>query len=240
MIPGFRLARRLVITAVVLAALFVLANILVEHVAEDRIGIAAQQTFGLAERPKVDISGFPILFKILRGDIESLHFTGKNLKVEGLSIRTFDVRFGRTHVKGGLIGGGPLTVRVGEGEASAEVDQSAVNDFLKQKGQNATVVLRENRVTVRAVRNIGGQERTLVASGRLELRDREMRFVPTSVTADGQQLPPGANEEAKRQTSIHVRIPKLPGGIVPTGVESHLGFLRIVATLKDTELALKG
>ena len=81
-----RLARRLLLTTAILGGLFWGANVLAERVAESRIAAEAQKSFGTPAPPEVSIEGFPILIKILQGQIPRVTLEGSGLVVQEMKV----------------------------------------------------------------------------------------------------------------------------------------------------------
>lgn len=237
MIPGFRLLRRLAIGVVILGALFVAANVVAERVAEDKIAQAVQKHFELAVRPTIRIGGFPILLNVVRGDLPEVSFEARNLRVQDLTVALVRVRLDSIHASG-LFGGG-LRVTVGRGSVLAQVTDAALNVYLKSHGQNATIRLREGQTAVvRATRPLAGRNRKIVATGAVRYARGRFTFTPRTVTVDGQVPPPGFEQEARRRSTLSVALPTLPGKIAIDRVETHAGFARLSAVLKDQRISL--
>src|SRR5712691_11570633 len=104
----FRLFRRLLIPLVVLGALFFGANVYVQHVAEDRVASAVRDEFHLSAKPSVDITGFPIIFKIFSGTLPRVSFRAAHATFQGLAVSDIVVDLHDLVAEGGLLGGGKL------------------------------------------------------------------------------------------------------------------------------------
>jgi hypothetical protein len=71
--------KRLLVTIVVLAALFVAADRLAVHVAEGRLASAVASAQGAATDPTVTIRGFPFLTQAFGGEYDDIQITGRSL-----------------------------------------------------------------------------------------------------------------------------------------------------------------
>lgn len=231
-----RLARRLLIVAAILGALFFGANVVAERVAERRIAGEAQRSFGSPEPPHVSIEGFPILVDILRGRIARAALDGRDLRVEDLRIARLritleDVRASLSDLSAGR------PVRVARGLATAEVAGAAVNDYVRSRGHDVTVAVRPGRVVVSGeVRGAGPG----TAEGTPTLVGRLLRFEPDSVSVRGRPLRGPALAAARRELSFEVDLPVLPGGVRVTAVEYAQDKVTLIARLRNATIDLSG
>ncbi|QMU73137.1 DUF2993 domain-containing protein [Streptacidiphilus sp. P02-A3a] len=90
-----RAARRLLITLIVLFGLFVAADRVAVTVAESQVAGKLQTQRGLAQKPGVDIKGFPFLTQLAGGKLDDVRVHAVNMVVRGSSgnsviLQTFD------------------------------------------------------------------------------------------------------------------------------------------------------
>lgn len=237
LVPGFGIVRRLLMLLVIPGILFLAANGAIERVAEDRMGDAAKRTFGLERRPAVDVSGFPLIVNIFRGRLPGISVTAEDVDLQGMRFRSVAIELKDIAAKNGFLSSSP-TLTIGTGSASAEATEKALGAYLAERDQPATVRLLAGEARIRARRPFLGRQRTFAARGVFSLRRGVLRFEPRTVTVDGEPPPRGFEAEARRRARIEVRLPSLPGGIKPTTLESHPGFLRAAARLRDYGLKL--
>jgi hypothetical protein len=235
-----RLLRWLLVPVIILAALFLIANVVVEHVAEDRVAAAVKNEFHLSAKPTVDIQGFPIILRVLSGTVPRITFDAKRATFSGFTIESIRVRLDGLSATGGFLGSGRLAVRVRSGTIEARATQAAVNAYLHKQGESATVVLHERRAILHAVRPFLGGERTFVASGTILREGTTLVFRPSSVTVDGQPPPGGLEAAAKARATFRVKLPELPGGITLYRFSVREGALSVVASLRGQTLMLSG
>jgi hypothetical protein len=233
-----RLIRWFLTPIIILALLFVGANLVVQHFAEGKIATALQSTFHLSSKPAVKISGFPIILNIVNGKIPRVSFDAAGAAFEGLTIQQIKVALVDVTADGGFLRGGSIRLTVGAGTVQARATDAAVNAYLKAHGQNATMAFHTGRVVVRVVRSFLGRTRTLVATGMVAREGTSLVFRPSSVTIDGKPPAPGSESLAKQKTTVKVQLPKLPGGITSYGVKSVEGAVSIMAVLRDQLLDL--
>jgi hypothetical protein len=74
-----RVARAVLVVAVILGGLFVAADRITLHVAEAKAAERAQATQGLSARPKVSIEGFPFLTQAARGKLDDVKVTANDI-----------------------------------------------------------------------------------------------------------------------------------------------------------------
>lgn len=234
-----RLLRWLLAPIILAAMLFVVANFVVQHIAESKIASTLQSTFHLSARPSVSIGGFPIIANILSGHVPRVSFDAPAATFQGLTMKDINVTLVDVRAEGGFLHS-RLTIRVGGGTIRARATDASVNAYLKDHGQNATIAFRSGRATVRAVRTFLGRPRTFVASGTVSREGSSLVFRPTSVTVDGRPPPPGTQSLAEEKTTIRVQLPMLPGGISSYGIDAVDGAASISAVLHDQVLDLSG
>lgn len=235
-----RILRRLLILGVVLGGLFVGGNVVAENAAESRLAAVARDAFGLDATPTVQLDVFPIVTKIISGELPGLTITAEDVTVDDLAIATLVATLRDVRVDGGILGGADLSVTVGEGSVTAEVTQQAINALLKRRGERATVALTPGRARVTATRTFLGRDRKLVATGRVVLRKRTLVFEPDSVTVDGEPPPRALEAEAERQATVEIDLPALPGGFRVNRVDVSDGMLVLTADVSDRRIDLAG
>jgi hypothetical protein len=184
--------RKALLVLAVLAVLAVGADLVIGAVAEARLAERAQKRLGLAERPEVDLNGFPFLLHALRRRFPEVSVEVRDLRVEGLAIDRFvlrlrDVRFGSTAAIAG--GGGGLSAR--EGRGTVEVTEASLRTFLERHDVPFRVeLLGSSRARVSGTASALGIEVEASAEGQLTLTDGSVEFRPESIeVGDGIEVP---------------------------------------------------
>jgi len=236
----FRLIRWLLAPIVIIALLFIGANILAARVAENKIASTLQSTFHLSSKPAVHISGFPIILDVLGGHVPRVSFQASGATFEGLDLSGIDVTLVDVRAAGGSFFSGSLRVKVGAGTVKAHATDAAVNAYLNDHGQNATIAFHKGVATVHATRTFRGRARRFVATGTVAREGTSFVFRPDRVTVDGSAPPPGLEQAAEQKVTIRVQLPKLPGGVSSYRIEAVEGAATIVAVLHDQLLDLSG
>ncbi|WP_055524976.1 DUF2993 domain-containing protein [Streptomyces graminilatus] len=99
-----RALRTLLIVAVILGALFVLADRLAVNFAEDEVADRLRSSEGLTTTPDVSIDGFPFLTQVADGQLDDVKVgikdyeaatgtSNQKIRIDNLSARMHDVRF---------------------------------------------------------------------------------------------------------------------------------------------------
>jgi len=223
-----RVVRWLLAPVVILGVLVVVGNAIVRHVAESKIASALESSFHLSARPSVKISGFPIITNILRGHLPRVSFSASSATFQGLTVKDINVTLVDVTATGGFLHGGGLTIKVAAGTVRARATGAAVNAYLKDHGQNATIAFHEGGATVRSVRSFLGRPREGSA----------LVFRPTSVVVDGRAPPPGTRSLAEQKATLRVQLPPLPGGVSSYGIKAVDGGAALSAILRDQLLDL--
>lgn len=241
MVPGLRWVRRLLVLVVLLGGLFIGLNIVAERMAEDRIEVAAQRTFGLEDRPTVDVRGFPVLVHVVQGRLPQVAIDAERATVADLALTDLRVLLDEIAADGGLLGGGRLTLSVASAVVDARATQESVLALIRKQGIDVTSLrLVEGGARVGAFREIGGEVRRIDARARVSLSGRTLRIDPTSVTVEGRAPSGELRRRALRATTVRVRLPKLPGGFTVTRISVEPGRVLLRALAEDYELVVGG
>jgi LmeA-like phospholipid-binding len=206
--------RKALVALVVLAILAVGADLAIGAIAEARLAERAQNRLGLAERPEVDLKGFPFLLHALRRRFPEVSVEIRDLRVEGLAIDRFvlrlrDVRFGSTAAI--AIGGGGVSTR--EGRGTVEVTEASLGAFLERHDVPFSVqLLGSSRARISGMATALGVEVEASAEGRLTLADGSLEFRPESIeVGDGIELPASS-------LAFQVELPAAVPGLVYEGI----------------------
>jgi hypothetical protein len=137
-----RAIRRIVITLVVLAGLFVAADYGARAVAQAQVATALQANLELSKKPDVSLGGFPFLRRVVDGHLDSVVLAGGDLSAGGqplkrVQIALRDVRFSAAD----LVFGRNTTVRFRSSEGTAEMTGADVTAALKRADIDAHVRL---------------------------------------------------------------------------------------------------
>lgn len=232
--------RRLLFPIIVLAAIGLGGSAVIENFVESQLAGGLRSTLGLEKRPHVQVEAFPIILRVLQGEIPRVRIVARSLVIEEFEVAELDIDL--RGVKASvdvLIRSNRFDLAVREGEGVARITEQSVNVFLEKRKIDAKVtLLNDGNVFVRADRVIAGRARRFEATGKLTLGGRTLTFTPSRVTMDGQAPPAAFAERARRETTFSVELPKLPGNILPSEVIVTGGEAVLVANLEGYELEL--
>jgi hypothetical protein len=206
---------KLLLVLAILAVVLVGGDLVIGSVAEARLAERAQNRLGLAERPRVDLKGFPFVLHALRRRFPEVSVEARDLRVQGLAIDRFvlrlrDVRFGST----AAIAGGDGTLSAGGGQGSVELTQASLVAFLERHDVPLRVeLLGSSRARVSGVATVLGAEVEASAEGELALTDGSLEFRPERIEVgdDGIEVPASA-------LAFQVELPAAVPGIVYEGI----------------------
>lgn len=221
--------RKLLISAGVLVALGVGADLVAQRAAEAALSSTASQALGVNGAVEVDVGGFPILLDVLRGRLDDVTATVHDQRFDDLLLTTVGVRLEDLRAQGSIFGSGPLTVAARRTSLIAETDARAINQFLDRRGERARVVLLEGEVQVTAKRSVLGIPRTFVATGPIRIDGSQIVFRPREVTWDGPTFP-GAEAFAREATTLREELPRLPGDVKIEDVAVGGGVIRFTGS----------
>lgn len=211
--------RKVLLVLAVLAVLAVGADLAIGAVAEARLAERAQNRLGLAERPDVDLKGFPFLLHALRRRFPEVSVEVRDLRVEGLAIDRFvlrlrDVRFGSTAAIAG--GGGGVSAKRGQG--TAEITEVSLGAFLERHDVPFSVeLLGSSRARISGTVTVLGAEVEASAEGALALTEGSLEFRPESIeVGDGIEVPGSS-------LAFQVELPAAVPGLVYEGIAVQRG-----------------
>jgi hypothetical protein len=222
---------KLGIASAIIIVLFASANIVAERVAEDLVADGVAREFDLSRRPDVDLTGFPVLFRALGGNLPDVRFTAERIVAGDLQIAELSVQM--TGIEGtGSLFSGPYSIEVRDGVASVVVDDEGINALLAARDRDATVRINEGGVRVRTTIEYRGR-RQVSAAARVRLDGRRFVVTPVrgSITIDGKPAPSSLEARARKAATLDVELPTLPGGIEPTEVVLAPGRMTVNASL---------
>jgi hypothetical protein len=211
--------RKFLLVLAILAVLVVGGDVVIGSIAEARLAERAQNRLGLAERPEVDLKGFPFLLHALRRRFPEVSVEARDVRVQGLSIDRFvlrlrDVRFDTT----GSIAGGAGTLSAREGQGTVELTQAALGAFLERNDVPVRVeLLGSSRARVSGTVTALGIEVEASAEGPLAATDGSLEFRPERVeVGDGIEVPASA-------LAFQVELPAAVPGVVYEGIAVERG-----------------
>ncbi|HEX6208695.1 MAG TPA: DUF2993 domain-containing protein [Actinomycetota bacterium] len=225
--------RAILITVLVLLLLAVAVDLGLRFLAERWLEDRVRQTLALERRPDLDIGGFPFVTQFVRGEVERVDVTLRDLRVQGLhldevTIGLRRVAFDRVDVLAGRSG----SVRVRRGAATVEIDEPTLNGVLRDRGLPVSVELLGPRVRATSRIEVEGRRATASAEGTLDLEGTTLVFDPGEVSVEGAfGVPPAA-------LAFRVDLPLLFPGLTYEDVRVREAVLALRADLDDTVLDL--
>ncbi|MHB8513458.1 MAG: LmeA family phospholipid-binding protein [Actinomycetota bacterium] len=228
-----RFTRKILVTAIVLVALFIAANAIVQKVAENKIASTIQTSFHTSAKPKVSLRGFPIIFNILKGVIPGARIEATSLRVVDLSISSLTIDLAGIHAKLSDLASGKA-VSIDRGIATASVSDQQITSYVRSRNYPVTIHVRSSDVLVTgSVPRVG----TATAEGVPRIIGRLLIYHPDSVTVNGQALSGAEGQYARQRLSFEVDIPQLPGGAKISTIQLTPGAVLLTAKLDKTKLA---
>jgi hypothetical protein len=224
--------RAIVITLLILAALFVGGDMALRAYVEGRVAGAVGASLDLPVRPDLDLEGFPFSLSFFRGRFDAVEVTVSDVELEGLrldevTLRLADVRFDPQEMIAGSAQirsrGGTGSAVIGEQELTAFVQAHDVPVEVRLVGPDV-------RVSTRVI--VGPNETTASAAGPLTVQDDTLSFDPQEVDLDGTVGIPA------QALAFAVRLPELVPGVTYRGVAVSEGAATLEASLAGARLDL--
>lgn len=223
--------RKLIITLIVLAALFVAADRVLVSAAEEVVARRAQVAADLNQEPKADIHGFPFLTQAVRGVYGQVDVSLPVVERDDLRVKNLVVHLHDVHAPLGpmLSRDSSATVRAESATASAVIPYEALSSHLPD-GIRAHPAADGFRLTGTITRL--GQKVSAHVTMNVSLRQGELVFSPSDVKVEG--LP--VTDALTRLFDFTVDVGSLPYGLRLTGVEATKNGIRLHAKRKDLVL----
>lgn len=225
--------RAILVTVLVVVLLAVASELALRWVAERWLADRMQEALALESRPDIAIGSFPFLMEFVQGEIDELDVTMRDVRVRGLEFDEVTIGLrGVAFDRADLIAGRPGELRVRRGSATVEIDEPTLNDLLRDQGAPVSVELLGPQVRVSSRVEVGGQEATATAVGRVSLEGTTLLFDPEEVNVEGDfGIPPAA-------LALRLDLPPLFPGLTYEDVRVREAVLALRASLDDTVLDL--
>jgi hypothetical protein len=229
-----RVARIILIVAVVLGGLFVAADRIAVNVAENKAAEQAQTSEGLSEKPKVSIKGFPFLTQAAGRKLDDVQITANDIAAgdAGQSVR---IQKFQADLHG---------VRLSNGYSHAVADTADGSAFLTyadlSKAAPAGITVsyggtdKDGRPMVKLTGTV--MKARLSVLSQLSVRGADSiglhaEALPTAFTALG------LDNEVRQQLDFVTRLTHLPAGITLTDVKTDQDGISVAAKGTDVVLA---
>jgi len=233
--------RKLFFLALIMVAVFLGASVVLESFAESQMSTGVGRALGLRSRPTIQISAFPILYRIIQGTIPKIQVVAHDVVIQHLEIAEIDLDMQNVHADIGLlIRSDRFDLLVEKGTGSARIAEDSVNAYLVYQKVDAHLTFRpDGGVFVRADRVVAGRTHRFEATGTMTLDVRNLIFKPKKVTVDGRTTSVASlAARARAATTFSVALPKLPGNFLPREVVVTQGEVTLVAKLDNYVLRL--
>lgn len=215
--------RRLLVTIVVLAGVLLVADRVAIATAQSQLAAAVQQEADLADKPSVDLIGFPFLTQAVRGEYDGGRLEIRDLRTEKLLVERLTIDLREVAVPlSDLLSGSVATVPVGRVNGVALVTYP---ELAKATGvPGLRISPKGDRLQLNFAVKQFGTSRPVVASARVGVSDNAVRI--TSVEIQGSPLPEQLTSAALNQVQSSLAFGALPYGlnvgdvrVAETGVE---------------------
>lgn len=136
---------------IVLIGLFLVGDFVARAYAERRAAAQLQSSFDLPREPSVSIGGFPFLFDLAGGSLDSITVTAPEARSRGVTLTRLRLVLEEVDISlGGLLSGSGGAVRFAAGRGAASVSDDPLNARLESRDVPAVVRFEGDRVLVRA------------------------------------------------------------------------------------------
>jgi LmeA-like phospholipid-binding len=225
--------RKLLIGVAVLAVLLVAADRISVAVAENQISDRLTSAYGLPDKPRVSITGFPFLTQVAAGDYQQIDVSASQVSAGGATLHDLEVRLSGVHATvGQVLGNGSSMVTADHAAGSAMVGFGTVDRRLPgglrlhPDGKNLSV---SGRVAYH------GAHIPVSATVRVGVSDSGIKVSPVRVNVAG--LPGLPVSAYSSQLRIVVPLSTLPLHLHLTSVHVTPDGLRIAASARDVQFA---
>ncbi|HEY6276781.1 MAG TPA: DUF2993 domain-containing protein [Streptosporangiaceae bacterium] len=227
--------RKLLIAAAVLIAVLVAADRIAVAAAENQIGARVAATYGLPDKPRVAIAGFPFLTQVVTGDYRQISVHATGVQAGGATLRWLSARLTGVHVSlPQVLGHGAGTVTASRATGSAligfaELDQRLPPGVrLSQAG---------HRLRVSGELSEGGVRLPVSATVALRVTPVGIQIASRAVRTAGRRLPVYLARRYLPRLSFDIPLRTLPLHLRVTSVAVTSAGLRIGASAHDVHFA---
>jgi hypothetical protein len=209
--------RKLLVLVGLLLTLVVVDRVAV-GVAEGQIADRVQTSQSLADKPNVDVAGFPFLTQVVRGRYKQVTVTVTGLEREGL--RLSEVRIVAEGVRvdlGDLLSGAVSSVPVDHARGSVLLTYDDLNAYLATRVDGPKVSVRRSgsdlKVTGSVEIPVLNRPVSVSGNARIDISGENVTLLPTTVEALSGFLPNIAEGAAKEALTVRFAVKGLPFGV---------------------------
>jgi hypothetical protein len=196
---------RIAVVVVVLVGGLVVADRTVASVAAGRLADRLQCAAGLADRPDVDVDGFPFLSQALRGRYAGVDVIARGVRRGELRLATVRASLRDTVVSAG-------TVSVGAARIEAVVPFDALPDRVGERP--VTYGESGGLLAVTTTATLAGRQLPVTLLGRPAITDGTLRIDPQDVVVLGVRRPAGnLVDRLGVRDGVSRELPDLPAGL---------------------------
>jgi hypothetical protein len=229
--PRSGMARKLAVSAVVIAILLVGADLGLRAWAEGWVAGRVAQSMGLSRDPRIELHGFPFLVQFARGRFDRVELDADELLVEGLMIESArldleQVRFARSQ----LLARGSGAIRARRGSGEVVVTDRALSALVQAEGVPVEVEFLGPKIRVSTTLRIDEQELDASATGRLRFEEGAVSFSPDRVTVGGPFTVPADT------VAFEVPLPELLPGVRYQGVRVGSGRATLEVAVREAAI----
>lgn len=223
--------RKLVITLVVLAVVFVVVDRVTHAAAQQQVAREVAVASNLSSPPDVRIRGFPFLTQAVRGHYRRIDLTTRDVSVREFDIERLEVRFAGVDA--------PLQdlLRRDVPEVRARtVTGSVVVSFAEMQRLipgNLEVGAKRGDLQLSGRASVFGRSVPLTATMDIATTDRAITFRPTRIEVGGRV----GGSFLRDRLTFRVPLGDLPMQLRPTGVRVTNDGVRISARAEDVSLS---
>jgi hypothetical protein len=196
---------------VVLAALFVVADRIALHVAEDKAASTLQSSQHLSTKPDVSVAGFPFLTQLLQGEFDDVTISADNVSVgnDALTIKSVVV-----HLQHVTVPRDYSSVRARTAQADAQIGYDQLSQALHVQVRNGG----NGRLVAKPTVHLAGQTFTGTVSAVPQASSqRGITFTDPKLQVSGVTLPSIAAHALVSVFSKAISLAGLPFHIRVTG-----------------------
>lgn len=224
--------RALLITLLLLGAVFVLVDRVAVGIAENEVGdrIAAQTD--LPGAPEVDIVGFPFLTQAAAGSYDDVRlvFSAEDLGQPAGTRATVSLRDVEVPLAD-IVSGAVQEVPVGRIDGRATLSYALLSE---QIGPRTELSRAGDGLQITRTVDIAGQELPLVATGNVSIDGGDLLIDVDRASGAGFELPAAAVGRASDLLGLRYTLPVLPFGLEISGVRPAAEGVVVSADADDT------
>lgn len=238
--------KKLVITALVLAAVLLVADYAAAAAAEHRISQQLQEELDVPDAPTVRIHGFPFLTQAISGHYERIEMSVQGLDVGPLNDVAVEATMRDVHAPLLQVLTGDMSgVRIEHVQGRVRINESDLGQVIGLEDLQIAPAAGRAAVRMSATVDVGAKPVKVIVIAQLELVRGAVQISPVDVRLDVEpigvfELPETFRKLVMSRFAVRIDPGGLPFTVRPTSITVHPGSIVVAGTASGVTLGQAG